>query len=403
MSIEIRKNDCTGCGACVSVCPFGAIEMAGDKAEIGDSCTICGACAEACPVNAIIIEKRTASTSTRKDGYRDVWVYLEVSNGALRGVGPELLGEGKKLAEGSDERLCAVLIGNEVSALSEEAFHYGADVVYLVEGPEYAHYSTDAYAKAMTQLIKTHKPSVILLGATHNGRDLGPRVACRIGTGLTADCTKLDIDMETGLVAWTRPAFGGNIMATIFCPEHRPQMGTVRPNVFRKAEPDRSRTGKIVREHIRVTSEEIRTKLVDIIKTCEASYNLEEAGIIVAGGRGLEKIENLALIEELAAVLGGAVGVSRPLADEGWRPSQYQVGQTGKIVCPKIYIACGISGAIQHLAGMASSEIIIAINKDPEAPIFKVADYGIVGDVMKILPILIEECKKIKQDCRTSS
>jgi electron transfer flavoprotein alpha subunit len=225
---------------------------------------------------------------------------------------------------------------------------------------------------------------------------LGPRVACRIGTGLTADCTGLDIDDATGLVAWTRPAFGGNIMATILCPEHRPQMGTVRPSVFKKPEPDYTRKGEIIRAKSKVKAEDIRTKLIDVVKVCTVACNLEEAEIIVSGGRGLGKPENFCYVEELANVLGGSVGASRAAVDAGWKPHMHQVGQSGKTVGPKIYFACGISGAIQHLAGMSSSDIIIAINKDPDAPIFRVADYGIVGDVLEVLPISTEEFRKIK-------
>jgi electron transfer flavoprotein alpha subunit len=270
-------------------------------------------------------------------------------------------------------------------------------MVYLVEGDEYKHYNTDAYTIAFTDLINTYKPSVILLGATNDGRDLGPRVACRVGTGLTADCTGLGIDEQTGLVAWTRPAFGGNIMATILCPDHRPQMGTVRPKVFKKPEPDYGKSGELIRMASKVKPEDIRTKLIEVIKVCTAACNLEEAEIIVSGGRGMCKPENFTLIEELAGVLGGAVGASRAAVDAGWKPAMHQVGQTGKTVAPKIYFACGISGAIQHLAGMSSSDIIIAINKDADAPIFKMADYGIVGDVMEVLPVLTEEIRKIKE------
>jgi electron transfer flavoprotein alpha subunit len=295
------------------------------------------------------------------------------------------------------QEVAAVLIGNQVEHLSAALFASGADKVYLVEGPEYSHYSTDAYTTTLTDLIHSYKPSVVLLGATNDGRDLGPRVACRVQTGLTADCTGLGIDEKTGLVAWTRPALGGNIMATILCKDHRPQMGTVRPKVFKKPEPDASRSGEIIRVASKVKADDIRTKLIDVIQVCTASCNLEEAEIIVSGGRGMCKPENFAMIEELADVLGGAVGASRAAVDAGWKQALHQVGQTGKTVGPKIYFAVGISGAIQHLAGMSSSDIIIAINKDADAPIFKMADYGIVGDAMEVLPILIAEFKKIKQ------
>lgn len=331
-----------------------------------------------------------------KSQYQDVWVYIETGDEGPRSVGLELLGEGRKLADTLGQKLAGVIIGENIAGLAKEAFAAGADKVYLVEAPELAHYSTDGYTAVFEDLIKEYRPSVILIGATNDGRDLGPRIACRVQTGLTADCTGLGIDEQTGLVAWTRPAFGGNLMATILCKEHRPQMGTVRPSVFKRPVPDYSRSGEIIRVASKVKKEDIRTRLIDVIKVCTASCNLEEAEIIVSGGRGLCKPENFALIEELANVLGGAVGASRAAVDAGWKPAMHQVGQTGKTVGPKIYFACGISGAIQHLAGMSSSDIIIAINKDADAPIFKRADYGIVGDVLEVLPLLTEEFRKIK-------
>jgi electron transfer flavoprotein alpha subunit len=396
MAVKIVE-DCIGCGACVSTCPFGAIMMQEDSAMITEGCTACGACIEVCPVNAIIREAEEKTVTMDKREYKDVWVFIEQVNGQARGVGHELLGQGRQLADAMGQQLIGILIGNDVEKLSKEVIASGADKVYLIEGAEYKHYTTDAYTIAFAHLINTYKPSVILIGATNDGRDLGPRVACRVGTGLTADCTDLGIDEETGLVAWTRPAFGGNIMATILCPEHRPQMGTIRPKVFKRPQQDFSRTGEIIRVESQVKAADIRTRLIEIIKGTTVTCNLEEAEIIVSGGRGIGKPENFALIEELAKVLGGAVGASRAAVDAGWKPALHQVGQTGKTVGPKVYFACGISGAIQHLAGMSSSDIIIAINKDPNAPIFKVADYGIVGDVNEVIPALIDEFKKIKQ------
>jgi electron transfer flavoprotein alpha subunit len=368
-----------------------------DKAFITEACTACGACIETCPVSTIVREEEEKTVAMDKKEYKGVWVFIEQAEGHIRGVSHELLGEGRKLAEAMGQELAGVLIGNQVEPLTKDVFASGADKIYLVEGPEYNHYSTDGFATALADLIKTYKPSVILMGATNDGRDLGPRVACRIGTGLTADCTNLDIDGDTGLVAWTRPAFGGNIMATILCPEHRPQMGTIRPKVFKRPVQDFSRTGEIVRVTSKVKPEDIRTKFIELLQVSAASCNLEEAEVIVSGGRGMCKLENFKLIEELAEVLGGTVGASRAAVDAGWKPALHQVGQTGKTVGPKIYVACGISGAIQHIAGMSSSDIIIAINKDADAPIFKVADYGIVGDVMEVLPVMIEEMKKIRQ------
>ncbi|QDR81832.1 electron transfer flavoprotein subunit alpha/FixB family protein [Sporomusa termitida] len=392
----IITQECIGCGACEAVCPFGAISLQADKAVIGDACTQCGACVDTCPAGAIRREAEDQAAAMDKSQYQDVWVYLEVAAGSLKNVGLELLGEGRKLADAMGQKLAGVLLGNNIEALAQEAFAHGADQVYLVAAPELARYNTDGYTAAFTDLIHTYKPSVVLLGATNDGRDLGPRIACRLGTGLTADCTGLGIDEATGLVAWTRPAFGGNIMATILCPEHRPQMGTVRPSVFKRPVPDYAKSGEIIKVASKVKAADIRTKFLDLVQVCTVSCNLEEAEIIVSGGRGLGKPENFCYVEELAAVLGGAVGASRAVVDSGWKPPMHQVGQTGKTVGPKIYFACGISGAIQHLAGMSSSDIIIAINKDPDAPIFRMADYGIVGDAVEVLPILTEEFRKIK-------
>ncbi|WP_371361885.1 Caffeyl-CoA reductase-Etf complex subunit CarE [Sporomusa rhizae] len=395
MAVLITK-ECIGCGACEPVCPFGAIRMQDGQAEIGEACTQCGACIDTCPVGAIKREEEAKQVTMDKTQYKDVWVYIEIAEGKPRNVGLELLGEGRKLADAMGQKLAAVIIGNNVEGVAKEAFAAGSDQVYLVEAPELARYSTDGYTATFTDLINTYKPSVILLGATNDGRDLGPRVACRVGTGLTADCTGLGIDEATGLIGWTRPAFGGNIMATILCPEHRPQMGTIRPSVFKRPIPDYTKTGEIIRVGSKVKAEDIRTKIIEVVKVSTASCNLEEAEIIVSGGRGMCSPENFSLIEDLADALGGAVGASRAAVDAGWKAHMHQVGQTGKTVGPKIYFACGISGAIQHMAGMSSSDIIIAINKDPEAPIFKVADYGIVGDVLEVLPLLTEEFRKIK-------
>jgi electron transfer flavoprotein alpha subunit len=398
MAIKVIQDNCIGCSACVSACPFGAIIMQDDdKAFITEACTVCGACVETCPVGTIVREEEQKTVVMDKADYKGVWVFIEQAGGQIRGVSHELLGEGRKLADAMGQELAGVLIGNQVENLSKDLFASGADKVYLVEGAEYSHYNTDGFAAALTDLIHNYKPNVILIGATNDGRDLGPRVACRIGTGLTADCTNLDIDTETGLVAWTRPAFGGNIMATILCPDHRPQMGTIRPKVFKRPVPNFARTGEIVRVASKVKPEDIRTHFIELLQVCTTSCNLEEAEIIVSGGRGMCKPENFKLIEDLAEVLGGTVGASRAAVDAGWKPALHQVGQTGKTVGPKIYIACGISGAIQHLAGMSSSDIVIAVNKDPDASIFKVADYGIVGDVMEVLPIMIEEFKKLRK------
>ena len=338
----------------------------------------------------------------QKQEYENIWVFIETEEGKAKPVGFELLTPGRRLADKIGEKLVAVICGDKALRAAEQAAAYGADEVLYIEGEEYRNYRTDVYADCMTELVEKYKPLVILMGATNNGRDLGPRLACRLKTGLTADCTALDIDAETKNVEWTRPAFGGNLMATILCPEHRPQMGTVRPGVFKKpaaAEADgRAAEGKIIRGTVRLHPERIRTEIVERIKEVAQSVNLEEAEIIVSGGRGIGKAENFSYIRALADVLGGAVGSSRACVDADWIPHAHQVGQTGKTVAPKLYIACGISGAIQHLAGMSGAETIVAINKDPDAPIFGVADYGIVGDLLEVIPELIREIQKVKEN-----
>jgi len=397
MSVKILSEECIGCQACIDSCPYGAIVMKDDKAVITEDCTFCGACESSCNVSAIVVEREKTEDREDISSYKGVWVFIEHRDGRIRNVSLELIGEGRKLAQELDEEVSAVLIGDNVAEMSREIFASGADNIYLIEGSAFRHYTTDAYTIAFTHLIKKYLPSVILLGATNDGRDLGPRVAARVKTGLTADCTSLSIDPETRLVAWTRPAFGGNIMATIFCPDYRPQMGTVRPKVFKKPLPDYNLTGKIIREELAINEKDIRTKLIDVVKVCTFSCNLEDAEIIVSGGRGLGKPEGFRIVEDLAQVLKGTVGSSRAAVDAGWMPYPHQVGQTGKTVAPKIYIACGISGAIQHLAGMQTSDVIIAINTDPDAPIFKVATYGIVGDVYQVVPALTAKLREVLQ------
>lgn len=327
---------------------------------------------------------------------KDMWVFIETNDdGTPKNVGLELLNPAKEMAAKQGGISVAVVIGNQVDSAVNAAGTYGADQIIVVEGPEYAHYSTDAYAYALTTLIEKYGPASILIGATNNGRDLGPRVSCRLKTGLTADCTALDIDEESGNVAWTRPAFGGNLMATILCPDHRPQIGTVRPGVFKKAAPSQFE-GQIIREELHISEADIRTKVLEVIYEVGESVDLETAEIIVSGGRGVGGPEGFETIKLLADALGATVGASRAAVDSGWISHAHQVGQTGKTVAPKLYIACGISGAIQHVAGMSGSDVIVAINKDPDAPIFDVANYGLVGNLFEILPVLASEIKKVK-------
>jgi electron transfer flavoprotein alpha subunit len=330
------------------------------------------------------------------DQYKDVWVFIETFQGKPKDVGFELMGQGRKLADGLKQKLCAVILDKDVDLAVKEANEYGADKIYLIQGEEYAHYNSDAYGEAFIELCKKYKPNTILIGATINGRDLGSKVAVSLRTGLTADCTLLSLE-DTGNVVWERPAFGGNLYAQILCSETRPQMGTVRPGNFKKPEKLANNNAEIIKEDIRVAATDIRTKLIEFMKAKdEGGIKIEEAEVIVSGGRGMKAKENFALLQELADVLGGTVGGSRAAVDAGWIPQSKQVGQTGKTVTPKIYIACGISGAVQHLAGMSDSDTIIAINKDASAPVFEVADYGLVGDVFEIVPQLIKEFKVAK-------
>lgn len=328
---------------------------------------------------------------------KDLWVFIETNeDGTAKNVGLELLTPGKRMADKQGGALVAVVIGEHVDAAVGAANAHGADRIIVVDGPEYAHYSTDAYTIALCTLVEKYGPTSMLIGATNNGRDLGPRVSCRLKTGLTADCTALDIDEESGNVAWTRPAFGGNLMATILCPDHRPQIGTVRPGVFKKCDLVIG-SAEIIKEDIRITQDQIRTQVLELIKEMDSEHvDLEGAEIIVSGGRGVGGPEGFAPVRALAKALGATVGASRAAVDSGWIAHAHQVGQTGKTVGPKLYIACGISGAIQHLAGMSGSDIVVAINKDPDAPIFDVADYGIVGNLFEVLPVLTEEILRAK-------
>ena len=329
--------------------------------------------------------------------FKGVWVFCEQREGVIMSTSYQLLSEGRKLANDLGVELCGVVLGKDIKEDYLKALGgYGADKVYYCNHELLDVYTTDAYTKVICDLVEDKKPEIFLIGATNIGRDLGPRCAARLHTGLTADCTALDIDPESGNVAWTRPAFGGNLMATILCPDHRPQIGTVRPGVFKKGEAGEAKA-EIIKEDIHVDAKDIRTQVLELIKDMDSeSVDLEGAEIIVSGGRGVGGPEGFEPIKALAGVLGATVGASRAAVDAGWIPHSHQVGQTGKTVGPKLYIACGISGAIQHLAGMSGSDVVVAINKDPEAPIFDVADYGVVGNLFEVLPVLTEEIKKAR-------
>ncbi len=396
MRIVVDTELCTGCETCVSSCPYDAIVMKDDKAFINEYCQLCRACLEVCPEGAIKeTETAEAAAGTAdRDSYSGVWVFAEQRDGRVADVALELLGAGRRLADARGSGLSAVLFGADASE-AERLIHWGADRVYHAEDPIFEQFNDEPNVELLSRLIEEHRPEIVLTGATPIGRSFFPRVAARVRTGLTADCTSLEIDPETGNLLQVRPAFGGNIMATILCPASRPQMATVRPRVMKRGEYDAARTGEVLKiEAGGVTS---RTRVAETIKeVSETMVNLQEADVIVAGGRGLGRPEGFEMLEELAGLLGGAVGASRAAVDEEWIPYSHQVGQTGKTVCPKVYIACGISGAVQHLVGMQSSDIIVAINKNPDAPIFNVADYAIVGDVYEVVPAIIKRLREVK-------
>jgi electron transfer flavoprotein alpha subunit len=394
-NLRVDEKSCTGCGVCVETCPFGALVLEGDVVRVLDSCTDCGACVSSCPSEALILERpKAAGPVADLSAYKDVWIVVEYDKRGASHVALELLGKGRELADKLGSRLGALVLGESVSHLADELFAHGADVAYVVEHPALKKYRTDPYVETAAQLIRKHKPEIVLMGATTTGRDFAGALAAEIDTGLTADCTGLEIDTATRNLIQTRPAFGGNIMARIVCKRHRPQMSTVRPKVMELPQRRDGQKGQVVKEKVELDDEKFLTKVLGFVKEEGVTVNLADANVIVSGGRGLQDPANFKVIEQLAKVLGGAVGASRAAVDAGWIPYPHQVGQTGKTVRPKLYIACGISGAIQHLAGMQTSDIIVAINKDPDAPIFKVATFGVVADLFKAVPILTEKFKK---------
>ena len=395
LKIDIEK--CTGCKICEKMCPFGAIVVFIKVAQVQDNCTLCGACVNSCPEGALSIERKQVSEE-ELDIFSGVFIWGECEEKGERlvpkKVVKELLSRGQKLADELEQDLAVVVLGDGRLAELETLIAYGADRVIRSKHKLLGHYTADSFTTVISALISKEKPSVFLFGATPNGRELAPRVAARLNLGLTADCTDLDIN-EKGQMVQTRPAFGGNIMASIVSPYTRPQMATVRPNTFSFREPDNSRKGEIEDFEVVLLPAAIRTKVVAIERLRdEKEVSIEDADIIVSAGRGCQKKGNLELIQELADALGGVMAGSRAIVELAWIPHTKQVGQSGLTVGPQLYIAVGISGAIQHLVGISSAKTIIAINKDPDAPIFKVADLGIVGDAMEILPILIREIKK---------
>ncbi len=391
----VETAKCIGCQKCIKICPAVALEMYFTEAELKILAELAAAAG-----GAVVVEEQDeegAVLARKLAEYRGVWVFVEQTEGEVAKVSWELLGVGAGLAATLGVELCAVVLGENVEHLCGEAFAHGATKVYLLDAPVYKHYRTEAYVEGCCHLIEKYKPEIILMGATGMGRDLAGAIATRVATGLTADCTGLAIDDKRNLMQ-TRPAFGGNIMATIMCDKYRPQMSTVRPNVMPMPERVAGAEGIIVRDPFTVPEESIFTKVIEIIRDShsKSAVDITGAEFIVSGGRGMMAPENFALLQELADELGGVVGASRSAVDAGWMPGDRQVGQTGKTVRPKIYIACGISGAIQHLVGMQDSDMVIAINRDSSAPIFEVATYGIVGDLFEVVPLMTQAVKALK-------
>ncbi len=393
MPLQIDHQRCTLCGRCVEECPYGALREPDGRVEVTEECTLCGACVEACPVDAIVLE--TEGTPPGEAAERGgVWVYGEQEDGRFHRVVFELIGKGAELAEARGAALEVAAAGHRLDALPTQLAGLPVDRLHLVEHPALSHHRDGPHSRALARLIQGHRPEIVLAGATARGRSLMPRVAVLCGAGLTADCTGLEIDPDTGRLLQTRPAFGGNIMATILTGEGRTQMATVRPRVM--GEPTRAGSAK-PEVHCWVPPDELVEDGLELVaRTTEDEEvpDLAEADVLVAGGRGLGGPEGFEMLRRLADLLGGEVAASRAAVDAGWVPYYRQVGQTGRTVQPRLYVAVGISGALQHRAGMGSSETIVAVNTDPEAPIFEIADYGIVADFRAALPALLDELRK---------
>ncbi len=393
MGVRIIIDKCIGCKACVKACPFAALEMAGGKAVCLDACTLCGACVSACRFAAIEMPERTSAPTPDPDSYRGVWVFVQPDDGGIHHVSLELVGEGRGLADELGTELSCMVLGNgSVDKAVDDLSHYTVDRIHVASHAVLERYRTQPYVQAAAELIRRFKPEIVLIGATSTGRDFAGGLATELRTGLTADCTALGVEVSTRSLLQTRPAFGGNIMATIKSSRHRPQMATVRPKVFAMPLRGEKHPVETVRTDIQLSEDNQKTRVLEWIPIKEG-VNLADANVIVSGGRGLGKPENFSVVGELAELLDGAVGSSRAAVDAGWIDYSHQVGQTGRTVRPNVYIACGISGAVQHLAGMKTSDTVIAINRDSAAPIFGAANYGFVGDALEILPKVIQELK----------
>ncbi len=389
MTVWIEVDLCNGCKRCLKACPYGAVEMRGDKAHILERCTSCGACLEVCRQKALQSDAAPRPIPDFSDR-QGVWIFAEQREAVLHPVSLELLGKAQDLAADLEQEVSALLLGFRVSRLSQPLIEHGAQRVYLVEHKALKDYRTIAYTKVIEELIRAHKPNILLMGATHIGRDLAPRLSRRVAVGLTADCTELTIDPKEKILLQTRPAFGGNVMATIANRYSRPQMATVRPGVM-EARPKARPKGQVIKHKTSLTEKEIGTKILEVVREGKKAVNLSDAKVIVAGGRGVGDAEGFKVLKNLAKAVGGEIAGTRVAVEEGWIPVERQIGQTGQSVHPELYIACGISGAIQHRAGITNSRYIIAINKDPRAPIFQVADWGIVGDLHEVVPEMVQQ------------
>ena len=393
--LKVDTEKCTGCGECEESCTFDAIFVKDGVAVVDhDVCTLCGICVDGCPEGALELHVEAGAFATDLSSWKGIWVVAECRGGDLASVTLELLAKSRELAAELDAEVTAVLMGQEIESKARELIFHGADRVLIVDHPELATFTDEVYGNILSDLAKRERPEIILAGATAMGRSYIPRVATILETGLTADCTGLDIRSKDKALLQTRPAFGGNLLATIVCPEHRPQMATVRPHVMKAKAPDPVRKGEVIRIVPRKSLLGHKVQVLESVKEQAEGPNLSEADIIVTAGRGFEQEKNVELARELADLLEGTVGSTRAAVDAGWLSSRTQIGQTGVTVSPKLYIACGVSGAIQHIVGMQGSEIIVAINKDAEAPIFDVTTYGLVGDVKEILPLLIKRIQK---------
>jgi len=403
MSVVVHEEKCKGCKLCVAACPYAAISIQEKKAVLSSTCTNCGACIDSCEFEAITFEGVQERIRMDVAPFNGIYVFIEHENRAASKVSLELLGKARGLAneflrQSKNQLVTAILIGHELGNIADELIFHGADHVIIVKDEPFRMYRTDIYTKAIVQIAREKKPEILLFGATPQGRDLAPRVANRLRTGLTADCTALEISTDEGILLQTRPAFGGNIMATIVCPDNRPQMATVRPGVMKKYPRDQERTGTRELMTIDLDESDFIIRILDIIASVKKPGKLEDAKIVVAGGHGVNSQQGFKFLESLSAELGAELGASRAAVEAGWIGQEHQIGQTGKTVHPDLYIACGISGSIQHLAGMSQSKYVISINTDRKAPIVAASDVTFIGDLFQVVPVLTDKIREYKEN-----